>query len=33
MVLEMAGFPNEYNTNTFHPYDALMNPNGKYKGR
>ena len=29
MVLDMAGHPNEYNTNTFHTYDAMMNPTGE----
>jgi hypothetical protein len=29
MVLEMAGQPNEYNTNTFQHYDALLNPDSE----
>ena len=29
MVHDMAGHPNEYNTNTFHTYDAMMNPTGE----
>ena len=28
LVLEMAGHPNEYNTNTFRQYDMMTNPTG-----